>query len=88
MLVEIKLSIKDDTINNNNIILQNIVCLIISSLIFSFLLSFIIDLYSLKPLTPKANITGIKIIFCNNIEIIINNNPLENPIVLMKVDIV
>lgn len=88
MLVEIKLSIKDDTINNTNITKENIVCLIISSLIFSFLLSFIMDLYSLKPLTPKANITGIKIIFCNNIEINININPLEKPIVLINVAIV
>ena len=68
--------------------MENIVCLIISSLIFSFLLSFIIDLYNLNPLTPNANITGIKIRFCNNTEININVNPLEKPIVLIKVAIV
>lgn len=68
--------------------MENIVCLIISSLIFSFLLSFIIDLYNLKPLTPKAKITGIKIKFCNNTEINININPLDKPIVETKVAIV
>ena len=88
MLVEIKLSIKDDIINNINITIENIVCLIISNLIFSFLLSFTIDLYNLKPLTPNANITGIKIKFCNNTEINININPLEKPTVLIKVAIV
>ena len=68
--------------------MENIVCLIISNLIFSFLLSFTIDLYNLNPLTPKANITGIKIRFCNNTEIDIKIMPLENPIVETKVAIV
>ena len=86
--MEIKLSIRDDIINNINNTPENIVCLIISNLIFSFLLSFIIDLYNLKPLTPKASITGIEIKFCNNTEIDININPLEKPIVLIKVAIV
>ena len=88
MLVEIKLSIKDDIINNINITIENIVCLIISNLIFCFLLSLIIDLYNLNPLTPKANIAGIKIKFCNNAEINININPFEKPMVLIKVAIV
>lgn len=88
ILVEIKLSTRDDISNNINITIENIVCLIISNLIFSFLLSFTIDLYNLNPLTPNANITGIKIRFCNNIEININIKPFEKPIVLTKIAIV
>lgn len=81
-------SIKDESINNNSIILENIVCLTISILIFSFLLSFIIDLYNLKPLTAKAKIAGINTRFCNNIVINIKLKPFDNPIMLIKTDIV
>lgn len=41
-------------------------CLNISILIFSFLLSLTIDLYNLKPLTANAKIAGINNMFCNN----------------------
>lgn len=40
---------------------------------FSFLLSFMIDLYNLNPLTANPNKHGINIIFCNNIADNINN---------------
>ena len=53
--------------NNKSIITEKIVCLTISNFMLSFLLSLIIDLYSLIPLTAKAIITGIIIIFCKNI---------------------
>ena len=50
-----------------NIITENnVLCLIISNLIFSLLLSFIIDLYTFIPVTANASNAGIKIIFCIN----------------------
>ena len=52
------------------------VCLKISNFIFSFPLFFTIDLYSFIPLTDIANIPGIVIILCNNIDDITNTNPL------------
>ena len=67
---------------------QKIVCLTISIFIFSFLLSLLIDLYNLNPLTLIAIITGIKIIFCNNKLLIVKANPLEMPKTLIKADIV
>ena len=45
---------------------ENMECLQISSFIFSFLLSFIIDLYNLIPLTARANIAGINIMLCKS----------------------
>ena len=81
-------SIKDDTINNISITTENSVCLAISIFIFSFLLSFTIDLYNLNPLTAKAKIAGIKIIFCSNIEISIKLSPFDSPIILINIDIV
>ena len=82
------ISIKEESINNININKENIVCLIISSFIFSLLLSLIIDLYSLIPLTPNANIIGIKIIFCNSIDTKIKIIPFIVPITLTIVAIV
>lgn len=81
-------SIKEDIINSISITTENTVCLAISIFIFSFLLSFTIDLYNLNPLTAKAKIAGIKIIFCSNIEISMKLNPFDNPITLINVDIV
>ena len=63
--VDTSISITDDSNNNINIIKENIVCLTISNFMFSFLLSLIIDLYNLNPLTAKANVAGIKIKFCS-----------------------
>ena len=62
-----------------SIITENKVCLIISPLIFSFLLSFNIDLYNLIPLTANANMQGMRIKFCNNIEVIKNMLPFPVP---------
>jgi len=42
---------------------------------FSLFLSFIVDLYIFIELTVNANIHGIAIIFCNNIELIANIIP-------------
>lgn len=81
-------STKEDIINSISIIIENTVCLTISIFIFSFPLSFTIDLYSLNPLTAKAKIAGIKIIFCNNIDINTKLNPLGNPIIVINTDIV
>lgn len=68
MFVEIYVSAQDATISrklNNN---ENIVCLQISSFMFSFVRSFIIDLYSLIPLTAIAKIAGMNIMFCKSID--------------------
>lgn len=55
---------------------------------FSLLLSFIIDLYNLIPLTDKANMQGIYIIFCNNIDESEKNIPFGFPNIATKEDIV
>ena len=54
-------------------------CFKIDNFIFSFLLSFIIDVYNLILLTPKMIIAGINIIFCKNIVIKTNIKPLILP---------
>ena len=55
------------------------VCLIISNLMFSFLLSCIIELYTFIPLTVSAIIHGIDIIFFRNIFIKNNITPFPVP---------
>lgn len=54
-----------------------IVCLVISIFIVSLRLSFTIDLYNFIPLTANANMHGMKIIFCNNIDVPTNNIPFS-----------
>ena len=61
---------------------ENIVCLTISNFMFSFLLSLIIDLYNLNPLTAKANVAGIKIKFCSTKL----NNVKSLPFPIPKID--
>ena len=63
MLVEINISITDAITNIINIIVENTVCLNISIFTFSFVLSFIIDLYNLIPLTANAKIAGMSKFF-------------------------
>lgn len=67
---------------------QNAVCLTISIFIFSLLLSFIIDLYSLKPLTLIAIIAGINIMFCKIKLLNIKASPFEVPNTLIHEEIV
>lgn len=55
-----------------------IVCLVISIFTVSLLLSLTIDLYNFIPLTANANIHGINIMFCNNIDIATNNIPFSH----------
>ena len=62
-LLDMYTSIKDDNIKHISNITDTNVCLIISSLMFSLLLSFIIDLYNFIQLTDMQIMTGIKIIF-------------------------
>ena len=64
------------------------VCLIISNFIFSFLLSFIIDLYNFILLTPKVKTAGINNIFCRNIDDKQNNIPFIFPNVIVIAEIV
>ena len=72
-------STKADRININNIKTEKIVCLTISIFIFSFLLSFIIDLYNFIPLTANAKVAGIINKFCSNKVIRQNNIPFPVP---------
>ena len=88
MFVDINISSTDDTINIANITNENTVCLSISNLIFSFLLSFTIDLYNLKPLTANPNMAGINKIFCINKLININIIPFDIPIIPTHIEIV
>lgn len=67
---------------------ENIVCLNISTFMFSFLLSFMIDLYNFIPLTPSANTHGMYIIFCNNNDAMQNQIPLNIGNVIIIEDIV
>lgn len=62
-----------------NKIQEIIVCLVISIFIVSLLLSFTIALYNFIPLTANANMHGINIRFCINIDVITNNIPLSHP---------
>ena len=64
------------------------VCLISSNFIFSFLLSFVIDLYSFIPLTASAIMLGIYMRFCNNILVAIKIIPFQLPNVLIIIEIV
>lgn len=73
--VEIYTSIKAEISSNSNINNEKIVCLVTSNFIFSFLLSFTIDLYNFIPLTAKKIIPGINSIFWNSKEVIINIIP-------------
>ncbi len=78
-MVDKKISITEDSTKTSSIIKENTVCLIISILMFSLFLSFIMDLYSLNPLTAKANIAGIHRIFCSNNKISTNHIPCGSP---------
>lgn len=73
--VETYTSINADISKINKVNVQKIVCLVISNFIFSFLLSFTIDLYNFIPLTASDNIHGINNMFCNNIDVIVKSNP-------------
>lgn len=55
---------------------------------FSFLLSLIIDLYNLNPLTAKANVAGIKIKFCSTKLNNIKSIPFPIPKIDTHTDIV
>lgn len=87
-MFDIKVSIADEMVKTISINVQNIVCLIISNFMFSFLLSFIIDLYNLNPLTLIASIAGINIKFCNNKLLNTKASPLEVPKIPTHADIV
>ena len=87
MLVDIYVSTKEQTIKLSVSIAENTVCLKISSFMFSFCLSFMMDLYNLIPLTASAKITGINIMFCNNIEEKIKPVPFFNPSVAIIAEI-
>lgn len=78
-----KISITDDITKISNIIKEKIVCLTTSIFTFSLFLSFIMDLYNLKPLTANAKIAGINSIFCNNSKISTNHIPCGNPTTVM-----
>ena len=68
MFLEIYTSIKEDIIRMLKMNIENKVCLKISNFTFSFLLSFIIELQSLIPLTASANMQGINNIVCKKSE--------------------
>ena len=82
------ISITDVISSIINIIIENTVCLNISNFMFSFLLSFTIDLYSFIPLTAKARIAGMNNIFCNNNVITIKLRPFPSPIIDIHNEIV
>jgi len=71
-------STKDASNKKIAIKVEKHVCLNTSILMFSFLLSLIIDLYSFIPLTANANIHGINIIFCKNNVHILNKIPFQS----------
>ena len=68
--------------------IENIVCLISSSLMFCISLSFIIALYSRVPLTPSAIMHGIAIMLCNSILANIKITPFFIPNTETKDEIV
>ena len=76
---DIYTSINEDKIKKNNITNENIVCLIISTFMFSLLLFFIIELCNFIPLTAKLTIQGIKNRFCNISVETKNNIPFQVP---------
>lgn len=88
MLFDINTSTTDAIQSTIAISPQNIVCLIISIFIFSLLLSFTIDLYSLKPLTLIAIIAGINIMFCKIKLLNIKASPFDVPSTLIHAEIV
>ena len=88
MLFDINTSTIDATQSTIAINPQNIVCLIISIFMFSLLLSFTIDLYSLNPLTLIAIIAGINIMFCKIKLLNIKASPFEVPSTLIQAEIV
>ena len=88
MFVDTNISINEDITITSNITIENMVCLMISNFIFSLLLSFVIDLYNLNPLTASANIAGINNIFCNNKLISTNDIPFLSPITVIHTEIV
>ena len=67
---------------------EKIVCLIISNFILVILLSCIIALYNLVPLTPIATKHGIAIIFCNNIVVVAKIIPFLVPNPTINAEIV
>ena len=85
---DIYTSTNEDSIRKHKIVIENIVCLIISIFIFSLLLSFIIALYNFVPLTPIAKIHGIIIKFCSSKVIRENIIPFHVPNAKMIVEIV
>lgn len=70
-------SIKADASSATSSIQEKIVCLVISNFMVSLLLSFTIALYNFIPLTASANMHGIKIIFCNKIDVVTNKIPFS-----------
>ena len=77
--MDIYTSINEQIINRPKINSENSVCLKISTFIFSFLLSFIMELCNLIPLTASESMHGTNNIVCNNNEVPINKSPLPNP---------
>lgn len=75
---DIYTSTNDDSINATVITREKSVCLNISNLMFSLLLSSIIELCSLIPLTAKANMHGINIMLCSKSSAIKNSSPFPN----------
>lgn len=71
-------SITDEKIRTIVTIRENIVCLRISIFTFSILLSFIIELYNLIPLTAKANIHGTNKIVCKSSEEVTKRVPFPH----------
>ncbi len=88
MLVDIKISIIDAITNIINIIVENTVCLNISILTFSFVLSFTMDLYNFIPLTANAKIAGINKMFCNSNVTNTKLSPFPNPIIVIHNEMV
>ena len=78
IFLEMYTSTNDDISKISKINIENIECLSIPTFIFSFPLSFIIELCNFIPLTASASMAGINIIFCNNIEENKNNIPFPN----------
>ena len=84
---DIYTSINDDTTNAPNIISEKKVCLYISAFKFSFLLSFIIDLYNFIPLTEIASNVGINIMFWKSNDVIPKAIPFPVPNIATEDDI-
>lgn len=77
MFFEIYASINEERSRKSNIVNENRVCLNISNLIFSLLLSFIIELCSLIPLTASAIMQGMNKTCCN--KTVENKNKIPFP---------